>query len=142
MLEAQITQQASSSPTPPSRLMSKLESNPREHCNYVTLKEGEEDRRDLEDIPLEEGREMIVVESKERNDGGKRLTFIGHDSLEIPIVFPPKPSDSGGFSIPCVVGKMKIQRALYDLGASVSLMPYSLFHRLYLGSYLHSCHSS
>ena len=39
------------------------------------MKEGVEDPRDLENIPLKEGREIIMVESKERNDGGKPITF-------------------------------------------------------------------
>jgi len=65
MLEAQIAQQATSSSTPLRRLPSEPESNPREQCNYVTLKEGVKDR---EDITLEEGREVITAESKEKND--------------------------------------------------------------------------
>ena len=37
MLKTQITQQASSSTTPSSRLSSKLEQNPRERCNIIVL---------------------------------------------------------------------------------------------------------
>jgi len=32
------------------------------------------------------------------------------------------------------VGKVEIERTLCDLGASVSLMPYSLFHKFHLGT--------
>jgi len=39
ILEARIAQQASFSSTLPDRLPRKPEPNPREHCNYVTLKE-------------------------------------------------------------------------------------------------------
>jgi len=129
MLEAQITQQASSLFIPPGRLPSKPKSNPREHCNGVTLRKGVEDP---DDILLEEGRAMIMAESNERNDGGELITFIENCSFEIPIVFPPKLPDSGSLSIPYVVGKMKIERALCDLGANVDLMPYSMFHKLHL----------
>jgi len=66
MFEVQTAQQASSSSTRLGRLPSKPESNRHEHCNCVTLKKGEEDPRDLEDIPVEKGREIIMVESKER----------------------------------------------------------------------------
>ena len=38
MLESQIAHQASSSSTPPSRLLSKPELNPKEHCNFIVLK--------------------------------------------------------------------------------------------------------
>jgi len=52
---------------------------------------------------------MIMVESKERNDGGKRRTFLENNSLEIPIIFSPKFPDLGSFSIPYVGGKVKIK---------------------------------
>jgi len=64
-----------------------------------------------------------MVESKERNDGDKPMTFIENDSLEIPTLFPPKLPDPGSFSIPRVVGKVEIERALCNLGANVSLIP-------------------
>ena len=74
-----------------------------------------------------------MVGSKERNDVGKAVTFLENESVEIPTVFSPKLPDLVSFSIPYVVGKVKIQRALCNLGASISLVPYSLFHRLHLG---------
>ncbi|XP_045791784.1 uncharacterized protein LOC123886512 [Trifolium pratense] len=45
----------------------------------------------------------------------------------------PKLEDPGNFSIPCVVGRYVIDKALCDLGASVSLMPLSICKRLGLG---------
>ena len=112
MLEAQIGQQASFSSAPPDRLPSKPESNPLEHCNCISMKEGVEDSIDPEDAPFEDSREIIMVESKERNDGGKAMTFIENESLEIPTFFPPKLPDLGSFSISCVVGNVQIERAL------------------------------
>ncbi|XP_031119033.1 uncharacterized protein LOC116022450 [Ipomoea triloba] len=46
---------------------------------------------------------------------------------------PPKLKDPGSYAIPCIVGGFVVGRALCDLGASVSLMPYSLCKRLNLG---------
>jgi len=46
---------------------------------------------------------------------------------------PPKLKDPGSFSISCVIGDVMIDRALCDLGASVSVMPYSIFCKLKLG---------
>ncbi|XP_045827939.1 uncharacterized protein LOC123919930 [Trifolium pratense] len=46
---------------------------------------------------------------------------------------PPKLKDPGSFSIPCVIGKHVIDRALCDLGASISLMPMPIFEKLKLG---------
>ena len=43
---------------------------------------------------------------------------------------PPKLRDPGRFSIPCVIGKETIEKATCDLGASVSLLPLSLFKRM------------
>jgi len=46
---------------------------------------------------------------------------------------PPKLRDPGSFSIPCVIGSETIDKALCDLGASVSLLPLSLFKRIVIG---------
>jgi len=67
-----------------------------------------------------------------------RLSLFGrgvteNDTTEIPTIFPPKFPDPDSFSIHCIVGKVKIKRALCDLGASVSIMSYSLFYELQLG---------
>ena len=61
---------------------------------------------------MEESREIIMAESKERNDSGKTATLIENDTIEIPIIFPPKLPDPGSFYIPCIVGKVKL-RELY-----------------------------
>ncbi|XP_031095146.1 uncharacterized protein LOC115999436 [Ipomoea triloba] len=47
---------------------------------------------------------------------------------------PPKLKDPGSFFIPCIIGGFVVGGALCDLGASVSLMPYSLCKRLNLGT--------
>src|SRR3954464_579678 len=46
---------------------------------------------------------------------------------------PPKLSDPGSFSIPCTIGSLKFENALCDLGASVNILPYSLFKKLNIG---------
>ncbi|XP_019058300.1 PREDICTED: uncharacterized protein LOC109116761 [Tarenaya hassleriana] len=46
---------------------------------------------------------------------------------------PPKMSDPGSFSIPCKLGNVSIDRALCDLGASVSLLPLSIYKTLNVG---------
>ena len=43
---------------------------------------------------------------------------------------PPKLKNSGTFFIPCATGNIIINRALFDLGVSVSLMPHSTCKRL------------
>ncbi|KAM0992855.1 hypothetical protein ACFX2A_008716 [Malus domestica] len=46
---------------------------------------------------------------------------------------PPKLKDAGSFTIPCVIRGKKFGRALCDLGASIDLMPYSVYESLNLG---------
>ncbi|XP_010549179.1 PREDICTED: uncharacterized protein LOC104820434 [Tarenaya hassleriana] len=46
---------------------------------------------------------------------------------------PPKQADPGSFSIPCKLGNVSIDKALCDLGASVSLLPLSIFKKLNVG---------
>ncbi|XP_048430769.1 uncharacterized protein LOC125472859 [Pyrus x bretschneideri] len=43
---------------------------------------------------------------------------------------PPKKKDPGSFTISCTIGNSNFKRALIDLGASINLMPYSVFQRL------------
>ncbi|XP_039134169.1 uncharacterized protein LOC120271547 [Dioscorea cayenensis subsp. rotundata] len=46
---------------------------------------------------------------------------------------PPKLKDPGSFSIPCEIGAASFEKALCDLGASVSLMPLSVCKKLDMG---------
>ena len=46
---------------------------------------------------------------------------------------PPKYKDPGCPTISCVIGNSKIEKALLDLGASVNLLPYSMYGQLGLG---------
>ncbi|GJY97052.1 DNA-directed DNA polymerase [Tanacetum coccineum] len=46
---------------------------------------------------------------------------------------PSKEKDLGSFTIPCNIGQLHIDNALADLGASISLMPYTMYEKLGLG---------
>ncbi|XP_024009448.1 uncharacterized protein LOC112084531 [Eutrema salsugineum] len=48
---------------------------------------------------------------------------------------PRKLSDPGSFTLPCAIGPLKFSSCSCDLGASVSLMPYSVTKRLGFKSY-------
>lgn len=43
---------------------------------------------------------------------------------------PPKLEDPGSFDIPINIGDKKVGRAMLDLGASINLMPYSVYQKL------------
>ncbi|XP_070040647.1 uncharacterized protein [Nicotiana tomentosiformis] len=45
----------------------------------------------------------------------------------------PKLEDPGAFTIPCTIGSSNFAKALCDLGASINLMPYSIFKTLGIG---------
>ena len=45
----------------------------------------------------------------------------------------PKCKDLGMFTIPCKIGNTKFERAMLDLGASINVMPYSIYASLNLG---------
>ncbi|GKC67169.1 retrovirus-related pol polyprotein from transposon TNT 1-94 [Tanacetum coccineum] len=47
---------------------------------------------------------------------------------------PPKEKDPGSFILPCSIGNTTISNAFADLGASISVMPFSMFKRLGLGN--------
>ncbi|CAN6700765.1 unnamed protein product [Malus baccata var. baccata] len=46
---------------------------------------------------------------------------------------PPKYKDPGSFTIPCVIGNTKFEHAMLDLGASINVMPYSIYASMNLG---------
>ncbi|GKD59419.1 reverse transcriptase domain-containing protein, partial [Tanacetum coccineum] len=45
----------------------------------------------------------------------------------------PLKKDPRSFTIPCDIGQLHINNALADLGASISLMPYTMYEKLRLG---------
>ncbi|GJZ76250.1 ribonuclease H-like domain, reverse transcriptase, RNA-dependent DNA polymerase [Tanacetum coccineum] len=48
-------------------------------------------------------------------------------------VLPPKEKDPGSFTLPCYINNLCFNKALADLGASVSVMPFSTYTNLGLG---------
>nr|GEV17919.1 hypothetical protein [Tanacetum cinerariifolium] len=56
-----------------------------------------------------------------------------HDAAILEDALPPKVKDPRSFTIPCYINNICFEKALADLGASVSVMPYSTFTNLGLG---------
>ncbi|CAN6691802.1 unnamed protein product [Malus baccata var. baccata] len=48
-------------------------------------------------------------------------------------ILPPKFKDPGSFTIPCVIGNTWFESAMLDLGASINVMPYSIYASMNLG---------
>jgi len=68
--------------------------------------------------------------SKKRAIEHNETIALTRESSAIIKKLPPKRGDPGSFSIPCVIGNETIDKAMCDLGASISLLPFSLFERL------------
>ncbi|CAN6695198.1 unnamed protein product [Malus baccata var. baccata] len=50
---------------------------------------------------------------------------------------PPKCKNLGSFTIPCVIGNTRFKSAMLDLGASINVMPYSIYVSMNLGELKH-----
>ncbi|XP_050909225.1 uncharacterized protein LOC127123002 [Lathyrus oleraceus] len=74
-----------------------------------------------------------IPSNKKKLGDDETVMLISEYSAIIQNNVPPKLKDPGSFSIPCVIGKFIIDKALCDLGASVSLMPLSTCEKLNLG---------
>ena len=46
---------------------------------------------------------------------------------------PPKCKDPGSFTIPCIIGNTRFEQCMLDLGASINVMPYSIYASMNLG---------
>ncbi|XP_073033722.1 uncharacterized protein [Primulina eburnea] len=67
------------------------------------------------------------LKSDEKVSVGESVSAVIKKSL------PNKCKDPGMFTMPCVIGNLKIERAMLDLGASINVMPYSIYCALNLG---------
>ncbi|XP_022877021.1 uncharacterized protein LOC111395268 [Olea europaea var. sylvestris] len=54
-------------------------------------------------------------------------------SARIQKKLPLKLKDLGSFTVPCTIGEVYFEKTLCDLGASINLMPLSIFRKLGLG---------
>ena len=92
-------------------------------------------------VPLVETLEQMPGYSKFMKDlvTKKRLvTFEDDDRLQHCSAIATrslvqKKEDPGAFTIPCTVGSLHFAKALCDLGASINLMPLSIYKKLGLG---------
>ena len=92
-------------------------------------------------VPLVEALEQMPGYAKfmkDLNTMKRSVTFEDDDRMQHCSVIATrclvqKKDDSGAFSIPCIVGSLHLVKALCDLGASINLMPLSIYKKLGLG---------
>ncbi|XP_057999069.1 uncharacterized protein LOC131177910 [Hevea brasiliensis] len=71
-----------------------------------------------------------ILLKKRRLENYKTVALTEECSATLQNKLPLKLKDPRSFSIPCFIRNMNIDNALYDLGASVSLMPLSICQKL------------
>ncbi|XP_038708081.1 uncharacterized protein LOC120003252 isoform X2 [Tripterygium wilfordii] len=76
-------------------------------------------------------KELCTTKRKLRSD--EKVKVGENVSTMIQRKLPPKQKDPGMFTIPCVIGNKKIERAMLDLGASINVRPHSIYASLNLG---------
>ncbi|XP_073121533.1 uncharacterized protein [Henckelia pumila] len=74
-----------------------------------------------------------ILSSKRKLEEHAMISLTKNCSALVQNKIPPKQKDPGIFSIPCVINDVQFQKSLCDLGASINLMPYSIFRKLNLG---------
>ena len=74
-----------------------------------------------------------IISNKRKLEECETVALTEESSAIIQNKLPPKLKDPGSFNIPCLIGNMTFERALCDLGASVSLMPLSICKKLDIG---------
>ncbi|KAL0445920.1 UNVERIFIED_CONTAM: hypothetical protein Slati_1719900 [Sesamum latifolium] len=71
-----------------------------------------------------------VLSTKRKWEGGETVKLNEKCSAILQNKLPPKLKDPGSFSIPCTIGNIDFDKVLCNLGASVNLMPHSIFEKL------------
>ncbi|KAJ9538934.1 hypothetical protein OSB04_031667 [Centaurea solstitialis] len=87
----------------------------------------------IEQMPLYAKFLKDILSKKKKLDDFETVAFTeGYDTLMTKTI-PPKLKDPGCFTIPVSIGGKQIGKALCDLGASINLMPLSVFSSLGIG---------
>ncbi|XP_073039161.1 uncharacterized protein [Primulina eburnea] len=78
-------------------------------------------------------KELCTTKKRHKLKGCKKEKIGEHISAVIQKTIPIKCSDPGMFSIPCTIGDIRLEKAMLDLGASINVMPDSVYNYLELG---------
>ncbi|KAK4394448.1 Retrovirus-related Pol polyprotein from transposon opus [Sesamum angolense] len=127
------------------KLPSQTETNPRENVSAITLRSGKElqptgptprkariEKNALDDTDATHDEELCTNKRKLKDK--ERIIFGKNVSAVINRKLPEKCKDPGMFTLPCIIGNKRIERAMLDLGASINVMPYSVYQALNLST--------
>ncbi|XP_010694905.2 uncharacterized protein LOC104907646 [Beta vulgaris subsp. vulgaris] len=92
----------------------------------------------IKDVPLYAKwlKEICSIKKKKSLKGKQKVKVSEHVSTVFQKRMPKKCNDPGMFTIPITLGDTKIDRAMLDLGASINVLPYSLYESVELGELL------
>ncbi|GJY28227.1 hypothetical protein Tco_0403994 [Tanacetum coccineum] len=93
------------------------EPNPRDHVKSITTSKADSSEMRLCDV--REAKDVKILEAYDHT-------------------LPQKEKDPGSFTLPCFIHNVCFDKALVDLGASVSVMPFSTYTNLGLGILSHT----
>ncbi|XP_027151795.1 uncharacterized protein LOC113766400 [Coffea eugenioides] len=118
-------------------------------CRLAKTKKAEKEKEILDvfrkveiNIPLLEAIKQVPKYAKFFKDlcthkrklrGDERVAVGENVSAMLQRKLPPKCGDPGMFMIPCKIGNTPIRKAMLDLGASINVMPKTIFTSLNLG---------
>ena len=78
-------------------------------------------------------KELCIIKSKQRLRGCENVRVGENVSTVIQRKLPAKCKDLGMFTILCTIGNTRLEKAMIDLGASINVMPYSIYVFLKIG---------
>ncbi|XP_031096961.1 uncharacterized protein LOC116001211 [Ipomoea triloba] len=78
-------------------------------------------------------KELCTTKRKQKSKRGEKVIMGKNVSTVIQSKLPEKCKDPGMFTIPCMIGDTRLEKAMLDLGASINVMPYSVYASLKLG---------
>ncbi|KAH9802719.1 hypothetical protein KPL71_001504 [Citrus sinensis] len=74
-----------------------------------------------------------LCSNKRKLSDNEKVSVGENVSVVLQRKLPPKCKDPGTFTIPCTIGNTRFERCMLDLGASINVMPYSIYNSLNLG---------
>jgi hypothetical protein len=77
-------------------------------------------------------KELCTIKRKQKLRGCEKVRVGENVSTVIQRKLPAKCKDLGMFTIPCTIGNTRFEKAMTDLGASINVMPYSIYSSLKL----------
>ncbi|GKG06953.1 hypothetical protein Tco_0329922, partial [Tanacetum coccineum] len=90
----------------------------------------------IKTVPFPSRLDNHYYEDEEGNYGPKFAKAYGASHIKDTI--PRKEKDPGSFTLPCFINDFCFNNVLVDLGASVSVMPFSTYLNLGLGELAHT----